>query len=46
MAVKGHTQINRDILVDNLGKIKLKNAISFFNWLKAQNVTGRKFVLN
>ena len=25
---------------------KTKNATGFFNWLKAQNVTGRKSVLN
>lgn len=41
---KGHKQINRDILVENR-QYKIKNATCFFNWLSAQNVTG-KSVLN
>jgi hypothetical protein len=46
MAVnKGHKQINRDILVENR-QYKTKNAIGFFNWLRAQNVTGRRSLLN
>lgn len=46
MAVdKGHKQINRDILVENRQN-KTKNAVGFFNWLRAQNVTGRKSLLN
>lgn len=44
MAVnKGHTQINRNIRVGNR-EYKTKNATGFFNWLRAQNVTGRSIL--
>lgn len=44
MAVnKGHKQINRNILVENR-EYKTKNATGFFNWLRAQNVTGRSIL--
>lgn len=40
MAVnKGHKQINRNIGVENR-EHKTKNATGFFNWLRAQKVTG------
>lgn len=44
MAVnKGHKQIDRNILVENR-EYKTKNAIGFFNWLRAQTVIGRSIL--
>lgn len=44
MAVnKGHKQINRNTRVEKR-EYKTKNATGFFNWLRAQNVTGRSIL--